>query len=102
MRNDFATLAKTSRDSKLTNDGAFLGSPGFMAPEQFRAEEVDGRADVFAIGAVLSVILTGAHPFAGDDQVDKHKSKKNTGEHGNRQHRGKTFIASEKYASDIG
>ena len=43
----------------LTRAGIAIGTVGFMAPEQERAEEVDGRADVYGLGAVLFEILAG-------------------------------------------
>ena len=49
-----------------TRDGAFLGTLGYMAPEQARGEEVDARADVFALGALLCEILSGQGPFEGE------------------------------------
>jgi hypothetical protein len=49
----------------VTAPGTLLGTPAFMAPEQARGESarVDKRADVFGLGAILCVILTGKPPF---------------------------------------
>jgi len=46
----------------VTVAGSVLGTPAFMAPEQARGEPVDERADVYAIGAILEVLLTGSRP----------------------------------------
>ncbi len=49
---------------KLTSTNAMLGTPAFMAPEQARgAEDVDARADVYAVGATMYQALTGKMPF---------------------------------------
>ncbi len=45
--------------------GQLIGTPGYMAPEQFGDSEVDQRADVFAFGTVLYEMLSGRHPFEG-------------------------------------
>lgn len=46
-----------------TATGAFMGSPRFMSPEQCRGEPVDHRADLYSIGFVLYIMLTGHGPF---------------------------------------
>ncbi len=51
--------------SDLTQTGAVMGSPGYMAPEQYAAAAIDHRADVFAAGVVFYQLLTGARPFSG-------------------------------------
>ena len=61
-------IARAEGEVELTSTGAFLGTPGYLAPEQARGvREIDARADVFALGAVLFRCLTGERPFEGDD-----------------------------------
>jgi serine/threonine-protein kinase len=53
---------------RLSQSGAFLGSVLYAAPEQLRGErDVDGRADLYALGLVLFELATGVHPFRSDD-----------------------------------
>jgi eukaryotic-like serine/threonine-protein kinase len=51
--------------SELTQTGVMMGSPGYMAPEQYAAAQIDHRADLFAAGVVFYQLLTGAKPFVG-------------------------------------
>ncbi len=56
--------------TRQTDAGTVLGTPGYMAPEQVRAEPVDERTDVFALGIVVAEMLTGSHPFQQDTRVE--------------------------------
>jgi serine/threonine-protein kinase len=51
--------------SSLTQIGAVMGTPGYMAPEQYAGEAIDWRADLFSAGVVLYQLLTGERPFTG-------------------------------------
>src|SRR5690349_6822115 len=54
----------------LTGPGLVLGTMGYMAPEQVRGERVDGRADIFAFGAVLFEMLTSRRAFSEPTAVE--------------------------------
>ena len=52
--------------SDLTRSDQFVGSPGFMSPEQLKGSPVDGRADLFSLGVIFFQLLTGKSPFEGE------------------------------------
>ena len=56
--------------TSLTEVGAMLGTPGYMAPEQVTGDLVDRRADLFAVGAILYETFAGRPPFAGRTVAD--------------------------------
>jgi outer membrane protein assembly factor BamB/predicted Ser/Thr protein kinase len=58
-------LADIADDPNLTGDGALLGTPQYMAPEQARGTTVDARSDQYALAVVAYEMLTGAPPFQG-------------------------------------
>jgi serine/threonine-protein kinase len=51
--------------SNLTQTGFVMGTPGYIAPEQYMGGTIDWRADVFSAGVVMYELLTGVKPFAG-------------------------------------
>jgi serine/threonine-protein kinase len=62
---DFGLVKQTDGELRLTRSGTLLGSPLYMSPEQVTGEDVDARADVYALGALLFHGLTGQPPFDG-------------------------------------
>lgn len=66
---DFGLARRTqSPGESVTQAGAVLGTPAWMAPEQLEGEATSPATDVFAVGVLLYRLLTGVHPFARDSQ----------------------------------
>lgn len=68
-----AKLAPTGPRQDLptqTATGVALGTPAYMAPEQIRAQPVDHRADIFAVGALLYEMLAGRRPFIAETSAE--------------------------------
>ena len=63
---DFGLAREATADQGLTESGALLGTPSYMAPEQARgdARNIDRRADVYSLGATLYELIAGRPPFS--------------------------------------
>jgi non-specific serine/threonine protein kinase len=64
---DFGLAKNLGSLSGLTKSGQFMGTVGYVAPEQIRGKGVDKRTDVYALGCVLFECLTGGQPFRRKD-----------------------------------
>src|SRR5262249_2331659 len=66
---NLATMTETMQESPVTEQGTIVGTFQYMSPEQLEGKEVDGRSDVFSLGAVLYEMLTGKSAFEGKSRL---------------------------------
>src|SRR5215831_3633248 len=64
-----ATVTASAKDSPVTEEGTIVGTFQYMSPEQVGGREVDGRSDIFSLGAVLYEMVTGKKAFEGKSQI---------------------------------
>jgi len=69
---DFGVAQVEWAETRLTNTGAPLGTPGYMSPEQEQGIEIDHRSDIFALGGVIYECLTGSAPPLTSERGDVH------------------------------
>ena len=69
---DFGVARRIGADSSLTMEGAVVGTPSFMAPEQAagQTKELGAAADIYSLGAILYFLLTGRPPFVAASPLD--------------------------------
>ncbi len=66
---DFGIAKLAAHHTKLTGTGVLVGTPNYMAPEQAFGEDVDARADIYALGVILYELVTGQVPFHADSPL---------------------------------
>jgi serine/threonine protein kinase len=67
---DFGLTRSADGDMRLTADGAVVGTPAYMSPEQAAGKAVDIRSDLFSVGTVLYTLLAGRNPFSRGEVLE--------------------------------
>jgi len=63
---DFGIAKLLNATTALTQSGMTMGTPAYMSPEQWRGDNIDSRADIYALGVMLFQMLTAQLPYKGD------------------------------------
>lgn len=66
---DFGLARRSGNEPGLTSAGTVIGTPWYMSPEQARGEPIDARADLFSLGCVMYMMLTGELAFPGESTM---------------------------------
>jgi serine/threonine protein kinase len=66
---DLAAMTVTKAESPITQQGTIVGTFQYMSPEQVEGRELDGRSDIFSLGAVLYEMVTGQRAFEGKSRL---------------------------------
>lgn len=68
-------IARLLGSARMTRAGNIIGTLEYMAPEQVRGQETDGRSDLYALGMMLYEVLTGKLPFDTDNEFELMRSQ---------------------------
>src|SRR4030095_13554826 len=63
---DFGIAKLSQAQAGNVTGSAIIGTPAYMAPEQAQGDEIDGRADIYALGIILYEMVTGRQPYEAD------------------------------------
>jgi len=66
---DFGLALMGAAASRLTATGMFMGTPGYLSPEQCLDQEIDNRTDIYSLGVTLFEALSGKTPFVADSPL---------------------------------
>jgi serine/threonine protein kinase len=67
---DFGIALQDKPEQRLTNTGTILGTPDYMSPEQIIGKPLDGRSDLYAVGAIMYEMAVGHPPFPRLDETE--------------------------------